>query len=255
MMPAVKVLSPSLFVALHGSFRSHPWLKPDSMEEDAYSLFFSRAEMMGWSHPAAEAGGHALWGMNDAGLDVVGEVHGATRVAWFQVGIDEQLLSGSPFPFHPLLSCAADSVERAGRLDLDGVQLQVPLQDAGAPVMRSSTPNWFNLSDPASRTSMRVTVDSGEDPVLPRVAAQLSELVTTMTPEPFSLEPGNRQEHVQLLPEVTDFWMGEGRHPVTFDVVAPDWTLDSVAYTAGLFAEACRHIRIRTSILISISRA
>ncbi|OZM79342.1 hypothetical protein [Pseudonocardia sp. MH-G8] len=250
----MKVLSPSTFVALYGSFRPHPWITMGETEEDAYSLFFNRAEMMGWSHSTTEGRRPVLWGMNDAGFDVAGETTDAGRVAWFQVGTGEDELSGVAFPFHPLLTCAVDSVARVGQLGLDGVQFLVPVQYAGAPAFRSAVPNWFNLCDPASRTRLRVTVDSGEDAVLPRVAAKLSELVTLMAPERFAVEPGLRQEHVQLLPEATEFWMGEGRHPVTFDTVAPDWTLDSIAYTADLFAEACRRIEIRTSVQINIGR-
>jgi hypothetical protein len=43
----VKVLSPTLFAGLYGRLRLHPWIVPEEMEEDAYSLFSSRAELMG----------------------------------------------------------------------------------------------------------------------------------------------------------------------------------------------------------------
>jgi hypothetical protein len=193
--------------------------------------------------------------MNDASFDF-STTHQASRVAWFQVGIDEHRLTGANFPFHPLLACAADSLGRVGTLDVQAVQLLVPLQTAGAPTLISSVPNWFNICDPAARIGVRVTLDSGEDPVMPQVADELAELVSTLARAPFEIEPFFADSaHVQLQPEVTDgFWLGEGRHPVSFDAIAPDWTLDSIAWIANLFAESCRRIGVKTSVLINVGR-
>lgn len=246
----MKVLSPSMFVAIFGDLRSHRWVTPDDLTEDAYSFFVSRAELMGWSRPD----GRGLWGMNDASFDLPASTPQA-RIAWFQVGVDEHTVDRASFPFHPLLTCGCDVLGRIGELTVRAAQFLVPLQIGGTPATISSVPNWFNACDPASRVGIRVTLDSGEDPVLPQVGADVAELASKIARAPFTIAPAADTAHVQLLPEVTDgFWLGDGRHPVTFDVVAPDWSADSIAWTANLLAESCRRVGVKTSVLINIDR-
>ena len=248
----MKVLGPSMFVAIFGSIRPHPWIASETSPEDAYSLFASRAELMGWSRED----GTGLWSMNDATLDLPVSSPRA-RIAWFQVGVDERTVDGASFPFHPLLTCAGDVLDRVGDVVVEAAQFLVPLQIGGTPPTISSVPNWFNMCNPATSVGVRVTVDSGEDPVLPQVAADVAALASTMAREPFRVAPtAIGTTPVQLLPEATDgFWLGEGRHPVTFDAVAPEWSLDSIAWTANILAESCRRTGMKTSILISIDRA
>jgi hypothetical protein len=205
----VKVLSSSMFVAIFGDFRSHPWIVPDALTEDAYSFFVSRAELMGWSRE----GGCGLWDMNDASFSLSASSP-RDRIAWFQVGLDETTVDGSAFPFHPLLTCGCEVLGRVGDSTVQGVQFLVPLQIGGAPATISSVPNWFKACDPATRVTMRATPDSGEDPVLPRVAADVAAVASEIAREPFTITPAAAgAAHVQLFPEVTDgFWLGEGRH-------------------------------------------
>lgn len=251
----MKVLSPSLFVAIFGYLRPHPWITLDTAAEDAYSLFLCRSELMGWSRSSTGGDGRGLWGMNDASFDLPAGDR-ATRIAWFQVGVDAHTVDGESFPFHPLLACAGDVLSRVGQLEMEGAQFLVPLQIGGAPAAISSVPNWFNVCDPASRVAMRATLDSGEDPIIPQVKDEVAELASKIAREPFAVTPTSTEaRHVQLRPEVTDgFWLGEGRHPITFDAIAPDWSPDSIAWTANLLAESCRRIGVKTSILINISK-
>jgi hypothetical protein len=241
-----------MFVAIFGSLRSHPWIGPDPLTEDAYSFFASRAELMGW----AKRGSSGLWDMNDAAFNLSGSGHRA-RIAWFQVGLDETTVDGAGFPFHPLLTCGCEALGRVGEVRVQGTQFLVPLQIDGAPATISSVPNWFNACDPAARVTMRATLDSGEDPVLPRVAADVAALASEIAREPFAIAPAAAgTAHVELLPEVTDgFWLGEGRHPITFDTVAPDRSPDSIAWTANLLTESCRRVGVKTSILVNIGWA
>ncbi|QYN34444.1 hypothetical protein K1T35_39565 [Pseudonocardia sp. DSM 110487] len=245
----MKVLSPSMFVAIFGELRSHRWITSDALTEDAYSFFASRAELMGWSRQD----GSGLWGMNDASFDLSAS---NPRIAWFQVGLDERTVDGASFPFYSLLACGCDVLGRIGEITVRAAQFLVPVQMGGTPAAISSVPNWFNACDPAARVSMRVTLDSGEDPVLPQVAVNVAELASRIAREPFAIAPAAGTTHVRLLPEVTDgFWLGDSRHPVTFDTVAPDWSADSIAWTANLLTESCRRVGVKTSILINIDRA
>jgi hypothetical protein len=241
-----------MFVAIFGELRSHPWISPDALTEDAYSFFVSRAELMGWSRE----GGGGLWVMNDASFDLSARSPRA-RIAWFQVGLDESTIDRVPFPFQPLLTCGCEVLGRVGEITVRAAQFLVPLQVGGTPATISSVPNWFNACDPAARVKMRVTLDSGEDPVLPQVAADVAELASKIAREPFAITPADGDTaHLQLVPEVTDgFWLGEGRHPITFDTVAPDRSPDSIAWTANLLTESCRRIGVKTSILVNIGWA
>jgi hypothetical protein len=245
----VKVLSPSMFVAIFGNLRSHPWISPDVLTEDAYSFFVSRAELMGWSR----GGGSSLWGMNDASFDLT-VISPRARIGWFQVGLDESTVNGATFPFHPLLTCGYEVLGRVGEITVQGAQFLVPLQIGGIPATISSVPNWFNACDPAARVKMRATLDSGEDTVLSQVAADVAELASEIAREPFAIAPAaDGTAHVQLVPEVTDgFWLGEGRHPITFDTIAPDRSPDSIAWTANILTESCRRVGVKTSILVNI---
>src|SRR6266480_1733594 len=196
-----------MFVAIFGNLRSHPWVDSETSPEDAYSLFASRAHLMGWSRDD----GTGLWGMNDASFDLPVSSPRA-RIEWFQVGVDERTVDGASFPFHPLLTCGVDVLGRIGEVVVEAAQFLVPLQLGGTPPTISSVPNWFNTGNPATSVRVRVTVDSGEDPVLPQVAAEVAALASTVARGPFAVTPTAAGiAHVQLLPEATDgFWLGEG---------------------------------------------
>lgn len=65
----VKILDPPIVLGVYGTIRTHPWIDAVTLGEDAYSLFTSRAESMGWSSTGSGGMGVDLWGMNDAGQD------------------------------------------------------------------------------------------------------------------------------------------------------------------------------------------
>ena len=54
----------------------------DSEEEDLYSVFRARAELMGWT--TTSAGRQLLWGMNEAELTAGSD---ASRIGFVQVGL------------------------------------------------------------------------------------------------------------------------------------------------------------------------
>jgi hypothetical protein len=63
------VMNSSTFVGIYGSLTIHDWLEAVTLEEDAYSLFHSRAVSLGWATSSAGDPGSEHWGMNGAGLD------------------------------------------------------------------------------------------------------------------------------------------------------------------------------------------
>lgn len=243
----MKIVDATVFVGVYGSLRIHPWLRGTTPDQDAYSLFASRATSMGWS--SGREG--ALWGMNDAGQDWEPE-GGPMRVAWFQVGTGDSAPGGVPVA--PILACARDTVARIGQLDLAAVQMVLPVQTAGpATEQLLSGLNWFAAADPAARSTVHVTVDSGDD-VAHRAAPDVLAGVRHEWTRPFHVDAVSEASPVDPRPAVVDdLWMGTTRHPVTFDCSVPEWTLDAVGWLGALFVEGCRQAGVRTTVLLSVA--
>jgi hypothetical protein len=244
----VKIVDASVFVGVYGSLQVHPWLRGAVLDQDAYSLFASRATSMGWSYGSGEG---ALWGMNDAGQDwEPGE--GPARVAWFQVGTTDP--TRRVVPVAPILACVRDTVARIGELDLAAVQMVLPVQTAGpATEQLLSGLNWFATADPAARTAVRVTLDSG-DAAAHRAAFDVLAAVRQDWTGPFRVDEVSEAAPVDPQPPVVDdLWMGTTRNPVTFDCSVPEWTLDATGWLVALFVEGCRQAGIRTTVLMSVA--
>ena len=164
----------------------------DSDEEDLYSVFNARAELMGWStlpsnrHPHRRS---SLWNMNDAELTAG---TGASRIGWVQVGLaydptGDFVESGSPPPpgyvgyaYAPLskrrlseveaaitlpalIQCFDDALRRFGIIELSAFQVTAHFLD---PRTRSyagdlvSGLNWFNTT-PQEKADALIAFDQG----------------------------------------------------------------------------------------------
>ena len=167
-----------LFVEAFGQLASGTNLI-DSEEEDLYSVFNARAELMGWSalpsnrHPRRRS---SLWNMNDA--ELTAGTGDASRIGWVQVGLADDptgdvVESGSPPPpgyvgyaYAPLskrrlsevepaialpalIQCFDDALRRFGIIELSAFQVTAHFLD---PRTRSSLGdlvselNWFNTT-------------------------------------------------------------------------------------------------------------
>ena len=141
----------------------------DAEEEDLYSVFRARAELMGWSttsnrrHPM-------LWGMNEAELTAGTD---ASRMGWVQVGLDVGDLEPTRVPPAPvtgwgyaslgvrrrpiepamvlpaLAQCFDDALRRFGDVELSGLQVTAydldPITRSPAGVLVSAL-NWFSTT-------------------------------------------------------------------------------------------------------------
>jgi hypothetical protein len=258
----MKIIDSTLFVGVYGSFNPHPGIDPDA---DAYSLFVSRATAMRWlSFNAATTTKslerRGLWGMNDAGQDWTGS---SARIAWYQVGVGE----GRPLPVQPLLACAGDSLARAGTIDLQAVQLLLPVQVAAdATADLASAARQFSPGDPERTPRIVMTVDSGESNEIPRRAEQILAALTVLTKEAFGIHRVGVLGDADLLTEVTrrqnrpapavvdEFWLGDGHHGIALDGVLPEWSFDAIGWIAEAITEACRRSGVQTTVLVTIGR-
>ncbi len=251
----MKVDTPTIFVGVYGTLRVHPWIDPGRMEEDAYSLFVSRAVAMGWTSTGPNGLGPVLWGMHDAGQDWTEP--DAARIAWFQVGAPEPAQIDAPLPVQPVMACVGDTLGRVGRVDLSAVQLLLPVHAAGpATAHLVSGLGWFGASDPAARVPVHLTLDGGEDDVVRPAAGDLLAALRRTRTGPFDVD-AVLPAVPPVAPEpavVGDLWLGAGRHPVTFACAVPEWSFDALGWLVALFAEACRAVGVRTPVLVSVGR-
>ncbi len=148
-------------------------------EEDLYSVFYGRSELMGWSTKDIP---HQplFWDMHEAEL-TAGQ--GLGRIGWVQVGLASRIVGIAPIrpPRTPdwaawpeirhntvtsaqvvpaLCQCLADALQRFGACTLTGFQLTVrDLETRSLPqVPYLSGHNWFTLI-PKQRTAAFVAFD------------------------------------------------------------------------------------------------
>lgn len=158
-----------LFVEAFGQFSRDPNLEGMILEdeEDLYSVFRARAELMGWSTSSGRP--PLLWGMNDAELTAGSD---ASRIGWVQVGPEvgdseptrvpsapvrgrryttlwESRGSDEPAVLlPPLIQCLDDALRRFGVVELSGLQVTAGSlkPSAGSYGDLVGTLNWFNTT-------------------------------------------------------------------------------------------------------------
>lgn len=258
----MKIIDDTLFVGLYGSFEPLPWIDPDA---DAYSLFVSRATALRWLSfnavtPSSTYSRQGLWAMHDAGQDWSGK---PARIAWYQVGVH----AGRPLPIQPLLACAEDSLTRVGTIDLETVQLLLPIQataDAGADLATAA--RRFLSADPETAQPIVITLDSGESSEIPDRADEILTALTAMKRSGFDVHEAHVIDDDAVLraltdrllgsapPVVDEFWLGEGHHAITLTAVLPEWSLDAIGWITEAIVEACRRNSVQTTVLTTVGR-
>jgi hypothetical protein len=249
-------VTPTVFVGVYGSLQPHSWIEVETMPEDLYSLFNSRATAMGWSSSGRDDSiGVPLWGMNEAELNVAtGSPQG--QVAWFQVGISDGF---RPLPVVPLLACVDDALRRVGELHLDALQLSLPLRDSGYALSNLvSSLNWFAICDAAAKTSVRVTIDGGDGSAIDRRASEILATLQRTNTEAFDFDSVSIDDSMAVDPippvVVDDPWFVPSHPRVTLVATAPEWSVDALAWIVALVAEVCRASEASPTIMISIAR-
>ena len=127
----------------------------DEEEEDLYSVFRERAELMGWL--SVPGGRPNLWAMEEAELT---NGNDALRIGWVQVGLEPT--SAPPTVLPALLECFSDALRRFGAT-VSGFQVTAGGQDSPSDDclwFLASVLNWFNL-DVKARANAIVAFDQG----------------------------------------------------------------------------------------------
>ena len=228
-------------------------------EEDLYSVFHSRAELMNWSTTMLPRPPRPrLWEMEEAELTAGRDT---PRIGWVQVGLDGGIIKTgrvlptkvpgfAPLPEHrshavdpaevlPALSqCFDDALRRFGDVTLSGLQVTIRYMEphyTHADSDLNSGLNWFNLTRQA-RTEALIAFDhallGGHTAAV--LVASLQRWNTgafafgpaVTVPEPYWIQvPASRA----LMPE------GLG-----VAVTLPEWTASAVAWVLALVIDTAR---------------
>lgn len=273
-MPGVDPAAPqtvgTMFAALYGKVVPHGWRGPEP-EGDAYSLFYQRSLAMGWldglgsgrTTPLTNLGAGGLWSMNDAGWDHPLAPSGTHLAAWFQVEV-EAVARDRPLPVQPFLRCAGDATDRAGALELEGVQLLLPvhgldpsIRPPEALVPSMLTMYWFHESDPGSRVEVEVNLNSGRDPVISAVARSLVTRLRHLDQRVFSVvSDGVGGPEAVLAPPFDDrLWKGPPLHGLTLWAELSEWTLDAIGWMGEVIADTSAGLGVRSPLLLTVTRS
>lgn len=166
-------------------------------------------------------------------------------------------------PVQPFLRCAGDVAARIGDLDLQAVQVLLPVQALDVPSRRAGVPSlptarWFGDGDRHSRTPVQVTLDSGQTPSLSAAATHLREEVSRLDQRVFACESHSDTDHDPKAlrpPFDSGFWNGPLRHRVTFSGTLAEWSLDALGGLGGFLADLSAQHGITTSVLLTVTRS
>ena len=220
----------------------------DSVEEDLYSVFNARAEMMGWSMTNSmtttiDGRGRTtrstvtprppyrlLWGMNEA--ELTPEAKGA-QIGWVQVGLKDGIANPAVV-LPPLVQCFDDALRRFGALELSSLQVVAFDLEPGHGTLEDGvadrgTPgeNFFNLG---SKSKVEAVVAFDQEMFGGHTVADMQYVGYDWQPVPV---PDGDQIH----------WPADMRGTLTpsdlgLSVSLPEWTAGSVGRELGLVIRA-----------------
>jgi len=215
-----------------------------SRDEDLYSVFLSRSQLMSWSPD--------LWRLEEAELSNEVDI---SRAGWVQVG-----LTNVAAALPALIQCVNDAIARFGELDVSAVQVTGLFLDRRHPrrlPRHVQARNWFNLSPLAQnpRAHVSVVTDQEEGALASRVQSDLNQANTGSFRFGPAVDPqiGHEAEIPDVAPRsifATKYRSG------ALMVELPEWALSSIGWTLALtmdavlcHSHASRHVAIRISRL------
>jgi hypothetical protein len=223
---------------------------------DAYLLFTARSAAMGWLEDAMRPDGLGQWGMNDAGL---GTDHpGAANLAtWFQVA--DVGVRATP-PVQSLVACASAVTARLGTFALDAVELlisPVGSVDDHAVSQLATSAGWFEGVSRDRQVRVRASVDTGQVPLVPSMATDLTNVARTLPDIPFSLSGCSIESTTHPSPPGVpdDAWQGPPCHRAVLHGGLVEWTTESIGWLLAMLVHGTAVAGIGPSALITIERS
>ena len=236
----------------------------DSEEEDLYSVFRARAELMGWSSTSDRRS--LLWGMNEAELTAGID---ASRIGWVQVGLDvgdvelertevpSAPVSGwvgyAPLGFRqreiepavvlpPLIQCFDDALRRFGDIELSGFQVTADFLDDRAQSLGDLVGmlNWFNTT-PKGRADALIAFD--EELLGGHTEAELVASLHRRNTGSFEFGPVvavPEQHSIKVGVETPIRSISAARSGLGLSVTLPEWTASAAAWALAIVIDTAR---------------
>lgn len=277
-------MSPTLFLEAFGQLAPHQAVI-EAEEEDLYSVFRARAELMGWgSRETASSLLPLYWWIEEAELTAGRD---PARIGWVQVGLEDRKREApdriqpgqgwAPYPDPPsrghaiepelalvaVIQCFCDALRRFGSIRLSGLQVTAvgvdphPRSDPSCSVEDSASMlvsglNWFNTTLQA-RAEALIALDHAllGHRTVAELVLRLQETNTGL----FAFGPVVTVPHLHLsrMPAEME-WRFSSLVPSSLGVAVtlPEWTASAVAWvlalvldTARARAPAVRHCTVR----------
>ncbi len=265
---AVPGLRPAstMSAALYGRLPLHPWRGSAVAESDAYFLFYARSSAMGWLAEAREGASGGFWGMNEADVSPSSELP-PSCAAYFQVTLTNLMADSRLLPVQPFLACAGDTVRRIGTLDLQAVQVHLPVEmlhaQAGAVSRKGAVgtlildAGWFADVPPDSKVRVQVTLHGGPNLTIRSAAPELFRWMQPFTQEVFVCDSFSVSDDEALVLEPTGqfpAWWEPGPYQATFRGTLIEWSLDAIGWLAAFLAEASHQSGVSTPLMLAAVR-
>ena len=188
----------------------------DKVEEDLYSIFRSRAELMKWSN---------LWGMNEAELT---PEDSRDRIGYVQVGLGRDTDLSEVLP--PLAQCLDDALRRFGSVELSAIQVTASL--LGPPITSrlgdlSSGLNWFSLLSERETACLLTLDQSTFDARLRRSLMFKYKGVGLAHPRCRIKKP----------PEMSFYEEPARRSAAGMTIVLPEWSASAIGWVLAMAAD------------------
>ena len=171
-------------------------------------------------------------------------------------------------PVQAFLACAGDVVARIGTLDLQAVQVLLPVpiraESAGSSSLRLdalgsllSANGWFVAGNPQARTPVQVTVAGGQDPSIHSAAPEVFRWTREIKQDVFSCESFSlaHDDAVVVGPNVDRLWPGPGHHRATFRGTLAEWSLDALGWLTAFLADTSSRYGIITPVMLTATRS
>ena len=237
-----------------------------SDEDDLYSIFLSRSEMMGWSTMSAHCR-PMLWAMHEAefaaGID-------ASRIGWVQVGLDVgdfeparpssapvQGWAYAPLAVHrrdiepalalpALIQCFHDALRRFGIVELSGLQVTANFLDPRTQPWQSrlyAMLNWFNATLKGKADAL---IAFDEEFLGGHTEAELVTRLQRMNTGAFEFGPVvavPEQYSIRTGIETPIHRISPASSGLGISVTLPEWTPSAAGWALAIVVDAARLIK------------
>ena len=257
-------MSSLLFIEAFGQlFRDTNLGGTVSNEEDLYSVFRARAELMGWSTTSAR-GRSLLWEINEAeltdGID-------SSRIGWVQVGLEVGYLEPSRVPSVPvrgydyaplgvrrrpvepsivlpaLIQCFHDALRRFGVVELSGLQVTAnylePRTQSYVNRLVSGL-NWFNTT---LKGQAEAIIAFDQELLGGHSEAELVAILQRKNTEPFEFGPVlavPEQHAIKVSSNTPHRCISPARSGLGVSVTLPEWTASAAAWVLAMVIDTAR---------------